>query len=761
LLRHGAPGTDGAETAARRLTRPLQEDELITTRSIDFGGRNLTIETGKVAKQADGAVTVRYGDTVVLVTATADRREKPGISFLPLTVDYRENTYAAGKIPGGFFKREGRPNEKETLTSRLIDRPIRPLFPKGWAYETQVIALVLSADLANDPDVLAVTGASTALYISDIAFTTPIAAVRVGLADGQYILNPTYEQMEQSRLDLVVVGSATEVVMVEAGASEVSEREVLEAIWFGQQQCRTLVGLQEELRREIGRPKREAKPKDLDRELYGRIEAACADRLYQAMKLPVKIESYRAVAAIEEEQIGLIPEDQPKRRQEAAAILHDLHKVIARRELLAARRRFDGRANNQIRPVICEAGVLPRTHGSALFTRGETQALVTCTLGTSEDVQRLDWLEGESEKRFMLHYNFPPFSVGEVKFLRGPGRREIGHGALAERALLPLMPDQDEFPYTIRLVSDILESNGSSSMASICGGSLCLMDAGVPLRSAVAGAAMGLVKEGDTYVILTDIAGVEDHYGDMDFKVAGTREGITALQMDIKIQGISKAIMDEALAQAREARLFILDVMERTLARPRANISTFAPRIFTIRINKDKIREVIGPGGKMIRSIIERTGCKIDVEDDGKINIASVDEASALKAIDIIKEITAEAEIGKTYIGKVTRIVNFGAFVEILPGMEGLLHISELAEHRVKEVKDEIQEGQEIPVKVIEVDGDRVRLSRKAILREKRIERGEPAPQPEPGEAAASGSGSRRPFGGGSHGRRHSSSRHR
>jgi polyribonucleotide nucleotidyltransferase len=729
------------------------------TRSIEFGGRTLAIETGHMAKQADGAVTVRYGDTVVLVTATAERREKTGVDFLPLTVDYRENTYAAGKIPGGFFKREGRPNEKETLTSRLIDRPIRPLFPKGWSFETQVIALVLSADLANDPDVLAVTGASAALYLSDIPFATPVAAVRVGLVDGQYVLNPTYEQMDHSRLDLVVVGGATEVVMVEAGASEVSESEVLEGIWFGQQHCRSLVALQEELRREIGKTKREARPRTLDATLYAQIEGACSDRLYQAMKIPVKIESYRAVAALQEEQVKAIPEDQPARRQEAAAIFHDLHKKIARRELLANRRRFDDRRFDAIRPVTCEAGVLPRTHGSALFTRGETQALVTCTLGTSEDAQRLDWLEGESEKRFMLHYNFPPFSVGEVKFLRGPGRREIGHGALAERALLPLMPDEDEFPYTIRLVSDILESNGSSSMASICGGSLCLMDAGVPLRSAVAGAAMGLVKEGSEYAILTDIAGVEDHYGDMDFKVAGTREGITALQMDIKIQGISKAIMDEALAQARAGRMFILDIMDRTLARPRASISSFAPRIFTIQINKDKIREVIGPGGKMIRSIIERTGCKIDVEDDGRIHIASVDEASAHKAIEIIKEITAEAELGKTYLGKVTRIANFGAFVEILPGMEGLLHISELAEHRVKEVQDEVREGEEILVKVIEVDGDRVRLSRKALLREKRLERGEPEPA---GVAQDAGPGGppRRPFGGG-HGRRHHASRHR
>ncbi|MFQ5878275.1 MAG: polyribonucleotide nucleotidyltransferase [Acidobacteriota bacterium] len=731
----------------------------MTTRSLEFGGRTLTFETGRMAQQADGAITVRYGDTVVLVTACADRREKTGIDFLPLTVDYRENTYAAGKIPGGFFKREGRPNEKETLTSRLIDRPIRPLFPKGWSFETQVIALVLSADLANDPDILAVTGASTALHLSDIPFATPVAAVRVGLVEGQHVLNPTYEQMEQSRLDLVVVGSATEVVMVEAGACEVSEAEVLEGIWFGQGHCATLVRMQEELRREVGRPKRAPRPREIDPARYAEVEAACRDRLYAAMKIPEKIQSYRAVASLQEEIVNAVPEDQPERRRETAAILRDLHGKIARRELLEARRRFDGRKSTEVRPVRCEVGVLPRTHGSALFTRGETQALVTCTLGTREDAQRLDWLEGESEKRFMLHYNFPPFSVGEVKFLRGPGRREIGHGALAERALLPLMPDEEEFPYTIRLVSDILESNGSSSMASICGGSLSLMDAGVPLRAAVAGAAMGLVKEGEDYVILTDIAGVEDHYGDMDFKVAGTRDGITALQMDIKIQGISKAIMSQALEQAHAARMHILELMHATIERPRASISSFAPRIFTIRINKDKIRDVIGPGGKMIRSIIERTGCKIDVEDDGRVHIASVDEGSAHKAIEIIKEITAEAEVGKTYLGKVTRIATFGAFVEILPGLEGLLHISELAEHRVREVKDEVREGEEILVKVLDVDGDRIRLSRKALLREKRGERAEPAPR-----AAAAGGGPgrgpRRPFSGGG-GRRHGSHRPR
>ncbi len=733
------------------------------TRSLELGGRTLTIESGRIAKQADGSVTVRYGDTVVLVTATSEQRERIGVDFLPLTVDYRENTYAAGKIPGGFFKREGRPNEKETLTSRQIDRPIRPLFPKGWSHETQIVALVLSADLANDPDILAITGASTALHISNIPFAHPLAAVRIGLTDAGYILNPTYQQMENSRLDLVVVASATEVVMVEAGASEVNETEMLEGIWFGQENARAIVALQEDLRREIGRPKRPVKERTLDPDLYSQIEKECTDRLYKAMKIPVKIDSYRTIAALREEIIQAVPETEPERRKATSSILSDLHKKIARRELLQERRRFDDRKSTDIRPITCETSVLPRTHGSSLFTRGETQALVTCTLGTKQDVQRLDWLEGESEKRFMLHYNFPPFSVGEVKFLRGPGRREFGHGALAERALLPMMPDQEEFPYTIRLVSDILESNGSSSMASICGGSLCLMDAGVPLRSAVAGAAMGLVKEGDEYVILTDIAGAEDHYGDMDFKVAGTRDGITALQMDIKIQGISKSIMQEALQQSRTARMSILDSMARSLAEPRANISTFAPRIFTVRINKDKIREVIGPGGKMIRSIVERTGCKIDVEDDGRIQIASIDEASAQKAIEIIKEITAEAEVGKTYTGKVTRIVNFGAFVEILPGMEGLLHISELSEHHVKDVHDEIKEGEELTLKVIEVNGDRIRLSRRALQRESRGESDDSASRPIPrGDRGSERGrdGGRRHQGGGS-GRRPQSSRSR
>ncbi|HMC83603.1 MAG TPA: polyribonucleotide nucleotidyltransferase [Candidatus Polarisedimenticolia bacterium] len=703
-----------------------------------IGNQTLSLEVGKVAKQADGSVLVRLGDTVVLVTATADRRERTGVDFLPLTVDYRENTYAAGKIPGGFFKREGRPNEKETLTARMIDRPIRPLFPRGWRCETQIVALVLSADLENDPDILAVTGASAALTISDIPFDVPIAAVRVGLGEAGFTINPTTTQLEKSRLDLVVVGSDTELVMVEAGANEVSEKEMIDAILFGHAEIINLVALQKALRKEVGPPRRTVPATEIPADLHREVEGKISGPLWEAMKIRTKIESYRRIGEIEKALLESYPEDAVEVRSFVKAVFEDVHKTLARKEILEKGRRFDDRGFEDIRPITCEVGILPRTHGSALFTRGETQALVTATLGTSEDAQRIDWLEGESQKRFMLHYNFPPFSVGEVKFLRGPGRREIGHGALAERAIRPMMPSDEQFPYTIRLVSDILESNGSSSMASICGGSLALMDAGVPLKEAIGGIAMGLVKDERGYVILSDIAGSEDHYGDMDFKVAGTRKGITALQMDIKVKGLSKEILEKALAQAYRGRMKILDIMETSLPQPRSNISVYAPRIFSIRVPKDKIREVIGPGGKMIRSIIERTGCKIDIDDDGKVDIASVDEASALKAIEIIKEITAEAEIGKTYLGKVVRIVAFGAFVEVLPGIEGLLHISEIAEHRVKTVQDEIQEGEEILVKVIDVDGDRIRLSRKAVLREKRGEQGtppEPTPQEEPRHA--------------------------
>lgn len=689
-------------------------------KNVEIGGRTLTFECGKVARQADGSVQVRYGDTVVLVTACASKKPREGIDFMPLTVDYRENTYAAGKIPGGFFKREGRPNEKETLTSRLIDRPLRPLFPPGWDCETQVIALVLSYDQENDPDIHAVTGASTALMISDIPFSTPIGAVRMGLVDGEYVVNPTEEQQLSSRLDLIVAGSKTDVVMVEAGAQEVSEAEVLQALVIGQQEIRKLVEMQEELVREIGREKRPVKDQSFDQELYAKIEQSITGPLTEAVKVKGKLESYKAMDRVLEILQEGIPKEDTEQRSQAKRIYEGILEKICRTEILANKRRTDGRADDEIRPITCEVGALPRTHGSAIFTRGETQALVTVTLGTSSDAQKLDWIEGESTRRFMLHYNFPPFSVGEARFLRGPGRREIGHGALAERALRPMMPSSEDFPYTVRLVSDILESNGSSSMASICGGALALMDAAVPLKAPIAGIAMGLFKEGDDYAVLSDIAGVEDHYGDMDFKIAGSRQGITAVQMDIKIGGIPLNIMEQALAQAREGRLFILDKMEQTLSAAREEISTYAPRMLTIRIPKDKIRDVIGPGGKMIRSIQERTGAKIEIDDDGKVEVASIDEASAELAIEIITELTTEAEVGKTYTGKIKRIVNFGAFVEILPGLEGLLHISEIAPYRVREVTDELKEGQEILVKVIEVDGhNKVRLSRRALMTDK------------------------------------------
>jgi len=701
---------------------------LIVRKEIQVGDKPLIIETGKTAKQADGAVTVRYGDTVVLVTACAAKTPREGVDFLPLTVDYRENTYASGKIPGGFFRREGRPNEKEVLTSRMIDRPLRPLFPDNWSCETQIIGLLLSSDQANDSDVLAVTGASFALSISDIPFPEPIAAVRVGLSsEGEYLINPTFQQLESSRLDLVVAGTKRAVVMVEAGADEVSEEEILEAIYRGHEVIQKIVAAEEELMASVGRARRAVPPRVEPTGVRERILQGFTAPLRNAMQIPGKLASYARVDALKEEMLAGFGEEETEARAFAKRFWHELQDMILREEIITHGRRLDGRRFDQIRSITSEVGVLPRTHGSALFTRGETQALVTVTLGTSADAQRLDWVEGESFKRFMLHYNFPPFSVGEVKFLRGPGRREVGHGALAERSLLPLTPKEEEWPYTIRIVSDILESNGSSSMASICGGSLALMDAGVPMKRAVAGIAMGLVKEGERFAVLTDIAGAEDHHGDMDFKVAGTRSGVTGLQMDIKISGITREIMSKALGQAREARMAILDTMERAIQAPRAAISPYAPRIISIMVNKDKIRDIIGPGGKMIRSIVERTGCKIEVNDDGRVDIASTDEEAARKAVEIIRELTAEAELGKTYLGKVVRVVNFGAFVEIIPGVEGLLHISEIAEKRINEVRDEIDEGEEVLVKVIEIDGDRVRLSRKAVLRE---QRGAPAEEP-------------------------------
>ncbi|MCI0418064.1 MAG: polyribonucleotide nucleotidyltransferase [Acidobacteria bacterium] len=702
---------------------------MIHTASITLGGRELSIETGKLAKQAHGAVQVRYGDTLVLVSACSNKKPRENTDFFPLTVDYRENYYAAGRIPGGFFKREGKPSEKEVLTSRLIDRPIRPLFPAGFHCDTQVIALVLSADGENDPDILSITGASAALTLSNIPFHTPIAAVRVGYVNDQLVINPTSDDLKKSRLNLIIAGSEDAIVMVEAGAQEISEKIMVEALSLGHAEIKKLVALQRDLAAQLKIQKREVAAPAANQKLVDEIAAKISADLRDALDMQKhpKIESYDLVDALKEKLVSSYPEEPADLRSEAGAIFDTLKEKVFREDILDKRRRPDGRAFDQVRPITCEVGLLPRTHGSALFQRGETQALVATTLGTSDDAQKIDIMEGESSKRFLLHYNFPPFSVGEVGFMRGPGRREVGHGALAERAILPIIPGEDKFPYTIRVVSDILESNGSSSMASVCGGVLSLMDAGVPIKSPVAGVAMGLVKERDKYAILTDIAGAEDHYGDMDFKVAGTREGITALQMDIKIGGLTMGIMTEALDQALRGRLFILDKMLETISASRSNTSRYAPRIHTLKISTDKIRDVIGPGGKVIRSIIEQTGVKIDVSDDGKVNVASADEASANKAIQMIKDITAEAEMGKIYLGKVVRLADFGAFVEIFPGTDGLLHISEVAEHRIRDIKDELKEGDQLLVKVIGIDGQKIKLSRKAVLREQREKKGEKA----------------------------------
>jgi polyribonucleotide nucleotidyltransferase len=603
----------------------------------------------------------------------------------------------------------------------VIDRPIRPLFPAGWRHETQIIALVLSADQENDTDILAITGASAALAISEIPFEKTLAGVRVGLVDGRYVINPTFEQRKQSKLDLTVAGTRDGLVMVEAGAREVTEEQVVEALEAAHAAIREIVAAIDDLARDAGRKKIEVAKKEIGHDFYREVEEKVLVPLTEAMRIRGKMENYDRVDEVLEELVASIPEGEVERKLEAKQIFKELKERVLRDEVLERGVRLDGRGFDQIRPIWIEVGVLPRTHGSAVFTRGETQALVTCTLGTAEDAQKIESFEGEAWKSFMLHYNFPPFSVGEVAFLRGPGRREVGHGALAERALAPMVPEEEQFPYTVRVVSDILESNGSSSMASVCGGSLAMMDAGVPLKSAVAGIAMGLVMDEKTakHAVLSDIAGAEDHYGDMDFKVAGTAEGITALQMDIKVTGITTAIMRKALEQARRGRMEILEKMQQTLAAPRQNISTFAPRIVTIRIPVDKIRDVIGPGGKMIRSIIERTGVKIDVEDDGRVNVASADASSAQKAISIIQELTATPELNKTYLGKVQRITDFGAFVEIMPGTDGLLHVSEIANHRVKDVRDELKEGEQILVKVINIDPTgKIRLSRKALLQE-------------------------------------------
>jgi polyribonucleotide nucleotidyltransferase len=690
--------------------------------SVEIGGRELRFETGKMARQAHGAVVVTYGDTTLLATACMDTRAAEK-DFLPLTVDYREYTYSAGKIPGGFFKREGRPTEREILTSRLIDRPLRPLFPEGWSRETQVVAMVLSADSENDPDVIGVTGSSAALFISNIPFTNPIAAVRVGLLDGKLVCNPTVADQKKSLLNIVVAGSEEAIVMVEAGSLEVSEDTVTDALAFGHEQVKKIVGAIRELAARVAPQKVTVTPPAFDEALAKQIEKKYGERLHDALDTAKyqKLESYSRIDAIKEEIKAEIPEEDDEKRVLAMRALERLREKYFREDILTRKRRPDARAFDQIRTITCDVGLLPRVHGSALFTRGETQSLGTVTLGTKEDKQRLDLLfEEESFKRFMLHYNFPPFSVGEVKFLRGPGRREIGHGALAERALTALLPAEEDFPYAMRVVSDILESNGSSSMATVCSGSMALMDAGVPMKSACAGIAMGLVVEGSNYAVLTDIAGAEDHYGDMDFKVAGTRQGITALQMDIKVGGVSIPMMKEALAQARKARLEILDIMDATISAAKAAISEYAPHLFMLNIPPDKIRDLIGPGGKKIRAITESTGVKIDVMDDGKVHVFASDGHAAEQALKMIRDVTATAEIGKTYLGTVVRIAEFGAFVEIIPGTDGLLHISEIAEQRIRTVRDALKEGDQVMVKVLAIEGNKIRLSRKALIKEQK-----------------------------------------
>ena len=686
---------------------------------VDIGGQTIVVESGKIAKQADGSCITRLGDTVVLTTACAQKGAS-GRDFLPLTVDYRENTYAGGRIPGGFFKREGRPTEKEILTCRMTDRPLRPLFPEGYNSETQIISLVLSADGEHDPDILAINGASTALMLSDIPYYTPVGAVRVGLIDGDIVFNPANSLRDVSDLDLIVVGTAEAVVMVEAGANQLSEDVLLDCIFQGHQEIQKLIQLQLAMQAETGVVKPDwTAPEPYPADLFEQVKSDLEDSLVSALHTVGKFERREAVAQVVEPYLEAIDPEDIEKRGQVKKVVKTLEEAALRRGVLEQKKRFDGRQSDEIRRIDIEVGSLPRTHGSALFTRGETQALVSATLGTSRDAQIIEEYEGESRQKFILHYTFPPFSVGEVKFLRGPSRREIGHGVLARRALTPLLPHEEDFPYTVRVVSDILESNGSSSMASVCGGSLALFDAGVPMLAPVAGVAMGLIKSDDTFAVLSDIAGQEDHYGDMDFKVAGTRDGITALQMDIKIAGVTREIMQTALHQAREGRLHILGIMDEVIEKPREELSQYAPRLHTMLIPKDKIRDVIGPGGKTIRSIIEETGCEVEIDNDGKVTIASPDGVAAKRAREIIERLTETPEIGKIYDGIVRRVEAYGAFVEILPGADGLVHISELAPYRVREVTDVVQEGDSVQVKVINIDEqNKVRLSRKAVIME-------------------------------------------
>lgn len=685
--------------------------------SIELGGRTLTMEIGKIAKQANGAVLVRYGDTAVVVAATGTKTPREGVDFFPLTVDFEEKMYAVGKIPGGFIKREGRPAETAILTSRLIDRPIRPMFPEGYHNDVQIVATAVSVDPDNAPDIPAMIGASCALSISDIPFEGPIAGVRVGMIDGQYIINPTIEQAKVSRLNLAVAGTKDAILMVEAGAKEISEDEMLDAIWFGHEEIKKLVEWQEKIMAEVGKPKMEVPVYEPPAELAAEIEAYGAEQLKAALMDANKLEREENVARIKAEIADAFMEKYPDNAKDVAYITQKLVKKIVRRTISVDKIRPDGRALDEVRPVTCEVGLLARPHGSALFTRGQTQILNVLALAPLSEAQTLDGLGVELTKRYIHHYNFPPYSVGETKPLRSPGRREIGHGALAERALLPVIPSEEEFPYAIRLVSETLESNGSSSMGSVCASTLSLMDAGVPIKAPVAGVAMGLVKDGDYFTILTDIQGLEDALGDMDFKVAGTKNGITAIQMDIKIDGINKEIFKQALAQAKRGREHIMGIMLDCIAEPRKELSKYAPKITTIHVDPEKISKIIGPGGKTIKKIVDETGAKIDIEEDGRIYIAAINSEQAAKAIDIINGITAEAEVGKVYTGKVTRLMAFGAFVEILPGKEGLVHISQLSTERVNKVEDVVSVGDEIVVKVTEIDQKgRINLSRKAVL---------------------------------------------
>ncbi len=691
---------------------------------VEVGGRTLTVETGRLAKQAGGSVLVTYGETVVLVTATRAQDPKENIDFLPLTVEYQERMYASGRIPGSFFRREiGRPSEKEVLTCRFIDRPLRPLFAKGYQCETQVIATVFSADQQNEPDMLALIGASCALTVSDIPFNGPIAGIRVGYINGEYVLNPTKDQMEDSRLDLVVAGTRNAVVMVEGGTDSLSEKEILEAIYFGHDALKPIFDIQDELRGAVGKTKLVVEAPTIDEALQAKVAEIAGQDMQKVITTVDKMERTDAYRELAQQMVAQLGDEYADSASEAKGYLSSLKKTMMRDRIVKEKQRIDGRRFDEIRPISSQVKALPRTHGSALFTRGETQAMVTATLGSTQDEQRVDSLYGDTFKSFMLHYNFPPYCVGECRFLRGPSRRDIGHGALAERSLRAMLPQDGSFPYTIRVVSEIMESNGSSSMATVCGGSLALMDAGVPLRKPVSGIAMGLIKEGDDVVVLSDILGDEDHLGDMDFKVTGTDEGITALQMDIKIEGVSREIMEQALAQAKAGRIHILGKMAETLTEGRSDVPKHAPKLFQLQINPDKIRDLIGPGGKVIKSITAEFGVKLDVEDSGKVTIFAPSGEVADLVVARVDELTKEAEIGKIYKGTVRKIMDFGAFVEIMPGTDGLVHISELENRRVEKVTDVLKEGEEVMVKVLNVDNNgKIRLSRKAALEEQSSE---------------------------------------